>query len=288
MKTIHCFLTITFLSLFVTPIGIRAQGTRVYRQNLLISGQTEDSQGANYLLLHKLYTSTLLPDNHVQGKITAIRGGVGAYNRKWTVEVNTSSAYNGNRGSIISYNEPASLVTLTYNSENYLAVSIQNGASLYNFSFTGYAQAEVLLLVTDNNVSNILPFTSLDPIIIQGNVGIGTTSFGSHMLAVEGSIGARRIKVRQTGWADFVFHPDYHLPPLQEVENYINTNKHLSGIPTTEDVEKDGIDLGEMNKILLQKVEELTLYLIEQSKRNIEMEKRTTALTERLEKLEAK
>jgi hypothetical protein len=288
MKTIHCFFTITFLSLFVTSIGVKAQGTRVYRQNLLISGQTEDSQGTNYLLLHKLYTSTLLPDNHVEGKITAIRGGVAAYNRKWTVEVNTSSAYSGNRGSIISYNEPASLVTLTYNSENYLAVSIQNGASLYNFSFTGYAQAEVLLLVTDNNVSNVQVFTSLDPIIIQGNVGIGTTSFGSHMLAVEGSIGARRIKVLQAGWADFVFQPDYHLPPLQEVENYINTNKHLSGIPTTEEVKKDGIDLGEMNKILLEKVEELTLYLIEQNKRNIELEKRTTELTERLEKLEAK
>lgn len=288
MKSTHFFLTCVFVSLFLTSIKVNAQGTRVYRQNLLISGQTEDSQGINYLLLHKIYTNTLLPDNYVQGRITAIRGGVAAYNRKWTVEVNTSSAYNSNRGSIITYNEPAILVTLTYNGVSYIAVSLMNGASLYNFSFTGYAQAEVLTLVTDNNVTNVLPFTGLDPVVIQGSVGIGTTNFGTHMLAVEGSIGARKLKVLQNGWADFVFQQNYQLPTLQEIENYINTNKHLPGIPTTEDVEKEGVDVGEMDKLLLQKVEELTLYLIEQNKRNTELERRTMVLTERLEKLEAR
>lgn len=101
-----------------------------------------------------------------------------------------------------------------------------------------------------------------------GNLGIGTTNTGNYRLTVEGTTATRRLKVTQLAtWADFVFQPDYKLPTLQEVENYISVNKHLSGIPSTEQVEKDGIDVGEMNKLLLQKVEELTLYLIEQDKR---------------------
>lgn len=103
-------------------------------------------------------------------------------------------------------------------------------------------------------------------IMNTGNVGIGTTAPGSNKLSVEGTIGARKVKVTQSDWADFVFHSDYQLPSLQEVESYIKTNKHLSGIPTTEDVRKDGVDLGEMNRLLLQKLEEMTLYMIEMKK----------------------
>lgn len=100
-----------------------------------------------------------------------------------------------------------------------------------------------------------------------GNLGIGTTNTGLYRLTVDGTAAARRIKVtQQPNWADFVFQADYQLPSLQEVENYINTNKHLSGIPSAKEVQKEGIDLGEMNKLLLQKIEELTLYLIKQDK----------------------
>lgn len=101
----------------------------------------------------------------------------------------------------------------------------------------------------------------------NGSIGIGTTSPGSYKLAVEGTIGARRVRITQEPtWADFVFHPDYKLPSLTEVENYIKTNQHLPEIPSAAEVAKDGFDLGEMNKKLLQKVEELTLYLIDMKK----------------------
>jgi len=99
-----------------------------------------------------------------------------------------------------------------------------------------------------------------------GTVGVGTTSTGAHKLAVEGSIGARKIKVTQTGWADFVFDPGYKLASLHEVENYIKTNRHLPDVPSAMEVEKEGLDLGETDKRLLQKIEELTLYLIDQQK----------------------
>jgi hypothetical protein len=110
-----------------------------------------------------------------------------------------------------------------------------------------------------------------------GNVGIGTTAPGTYKLAVEGTIGARRLQIKQTSWADFVFAPGYALPDLDETESYIKENQHLPGIPSATEVQKEGIDVGDMNKQLLQKVEELTLYIIEQNKRITALEKSNMA-----------
>jgi len=92
------------------------------------------------------------------------------------------------------------------------------------------------------------------------------TDDGSSALRVNGDIVAKRLKVIQTEWPDYVFAPNYILSSLQDVEKYIKTNQHLPGIPSAVEVEKEGLDVGEMNKKLLQKVEELTLYMIEQQK----------------------
>ncbi len=124
----------------------------------------------------------------------------------------------------------------------------------------------------------------------DGKVGIGTTSTGSHKLAVEGTIGAREIKVETSGWSDFVFENDYELRTLEEVEEYINEHGHLPEIPSEAEVIENGINLGEMNAKLLQKIEELTLYLIQHDKQNKEQQERIEKLekmnSELLEKLE--
>ncbi|MET3020944.1 hypothetical protein [Flavobacterium hydatis] len=96
----------------------------------------------------------------------------------------------------------------------------------------------------------------------SGNVGIGTATTGTHKLAVDGSIGAREIKVEITTWPDYVFKKEYSLPTLTEVEKHIIEKGHLKDIPTQEEALKNGINLGEMNAKLLQKIEELTLYMI--------------------------
>ncbi|WP_109830901.1 hypothetical protein [Reichenbachiella versicolor] len=77
---------------------------------------------------------------------------------------------------------------------------------------------------------------------------------------------AKEIKVTLSGWSDFVFEEDYELRELNEVESYISEKGHLPDIPSAAEVEADGISLGEMDAKLLQKIEELTLYLIEQNK----------------------
>jgi len=100
----------------------------------------------------------------------------------------------------------------------------------------------------------------------NGNVGIGTNN-PQAKLAVNGDIFSKRVKVTQSGWPDFVFRQDYLLPSLQQVEKYITHNGHLPDIPAAAEVEKDGLDLGEMNKKLLQKVEEQMLYIIQLNKR---------------------
>lgn len=99
----------------------------------------------------------------------------------------------------------------------------------------------------------------------NGNMGIGTNS-PTEKLAVNGNIRAREIKVDSGPWPDYVFNENYQLKSLAEVETFIKTNKHLPGIPNQNQVEKEGVNLGEMNRKLLEKVEELTLYVIELKK----------------------
>ncbi len=86
-------------------------------------------------------------------------------------------------------------------------------------------------------------------------------------LKLEGNIAANQITVKANGnTADFVFSDSYNLKDLTEVENYIKTHKHLPDIPSAEEMEASGVNLAEMNKLLLQKVEELTLYVIDKDK----------------------
>ena len=100
----------------------------------------------------------------------------------------------------------------------------------------------------------------------NGNVGIGTASL-SEKFSVEGKIRAREIKVESALWPDYVFEEHYPIISLKNLDLYIKENKHLPGMPSAKEVETNGIELGEMNKKLLEKIEELTLHLIEKDKK---------------------
>ncbi len=97
-----------------------------------------------------------------------------------------------------------------------------------------------------------------------GNVGIGTNN-PTYKLSVLGNIRSTEVVV-ETGWADYVFDKNYQLKPLYEVEAFIQQNNHLPNIPTAAEIEKNGLHLGDTQKRMMEKIEELTLYLIQQQK----------------------
>lgn len=123
----------------------------------------------------------------------------------------------------------------------------------------------------------------------NGSLGLGTANPGTNKLAVEGTIAARKVKVTQTSpWPDFVFRPEFQLPSLDEVAAHIKEKGHLPGIPTEAEVARDGHDLGDMNAKLLQKVEELTLYLLDMKSTNERLQRENESIRQRLEQLEKK
>ncbi|HUM46931.1 MAG TPA: hypothetical protein PLD84_08385, partial [Chitinophagales bacterium] len=97
-----------------------------------------------------------------------------------------------------------------------------------------------------------------------GNVYIGTSS-GSEKLNVCGGIKATEVRV-ESGWCDYVFADNYQLRSLDEVADFIDQNNHLPNIPAASVVETEGLSLGQMSRSMMEKIEELTLYLIDQNK----------------------
>jgi hypothetical protein len=133
----------------------------------------------------------------------------------------------------------------------------------------------------------------------NGNIGIGTTSPTAKLevvgkssftdnMKVNAKIEAKEIKVTLTPTADFVFEEDYNLPKLEEVEKHIKEKKHLPEIASAKQMEKEGVNVGEFQIKLLQKIEELTLYTIEQNKKIEAQNKQILEQNQRIEKLEKK
>jgi len=107
----------------------------------------------------------------------------------------------------------------------------------------------------------------------NGNVRIGAgTGNPSKALEVNGVVRSKEVLVEATGWADFVFEDDYDLMSLAEIEQFVKQHGHLPEVPSAKEVEENGIGLGEMNALLLQKIEEMTLHMIELEKRLKELE----------------
>jgi hypothetical protein len=112
-------------------------------------------------------------------------------------------------------------------------------------------------------------------------VGIGTTAIASSpavLLQVGGKIKCQEVEVAVTPWPDHVFKTGFNLMSLDQVEAFINTNKHLPDVPSEEDVAANGVSVGQMNATLLQKVEELTLYMIDLKKENDALKARVSNL----------
>lgn len=145
-------------------------------------------------------------------------------------------------------------------------------------NFIGTTDQQSLAFKT-NDIQRIL-------ISSDGNVGIGTSAItgGAYKLYVENGIRTGKVKVDlATNWPDYVFHQQYKLPSLKEIEEFIQKNKHLPDVPSAKEVKENGLDLGDNQAILLKKIEELTLYLIEVNKKVDKLTEENEILKKKLE-----
>ncbi len=168
---------------------------------------------------------------------------------------------------------------------------IQNSLNTNDYTYVGQHNAQIRILnnlgtyssraleiaLLDNGTGVIqanernVGYNNLSLNPVEGYVGIGTLT-PKEKLSVNGKIRAKEIKVELADWPDYVFEEGYQKLSLAEIERFIKQNKHLPGVPTAKQVEQEGVELGEMNKVLLKKIEELTLLLIDQNKKNQEQD----------------
>ncbi|MDP5202038.1 hypothetical protein [Flavobacterium sp. DG2-3] len=180
------------------------------------------------------------------------------------------------------------------NVDNESAIMIAHSINITNYDTYGTSIRTITQSAGNNTYglqfftqeSYLKPQTEKLRILGNGNVGIGIAN-PNNKLDVNGTIHSKEVKVDMTGWSDFVFKKEYNLPTLQEVEKHIAEKGHLENIPSEEEVLKNGINLGEMNSKLLQKIEELTLYMIEMKKENAEMKKENEKQNEEIKKLKS-
>ncbi|SCW66077.1 hypothetical protein [Mucilaginibacter sp. NFR10] len=184
----------------------------------------------------------------------------------------------------------ADLVVLNHPGVNVDAVQRQIGLvfKLSSESTTGESdKMGGMLLESSNGYANLPSFSLVTgnirrlTIDASGNVGIGKTD-PQNKLDVNGTIHSKSVLIDLNGWSDYVFKKDYRLAPLSEVEAYIDQNQHLPEIPSEQEMTKKGLNVSEMNKLLMKKVEELTLYAIENEQKDKEKDKLLVSLQEQI------
>lgn len=172
------------------------------------------------------------------------------------------------------------ILTEQGNQGNYIRIG-HNGTAAFIEHRTGTANSNGSDRLLINGGGGRTDFGGL--VVANDRLGIGTNNFNDnssgkdYRLSVDGRIRCTEIKI-YSGWADHVFSPDYKLLSLSEVDSYIATHGHLPGLPSAAEVEQNGVDIGETQALLLEKIEELTLHLIK-------LEKENQALQVELEKL---
>ncbi|PWG78073.1 hypothetical protein [Pararcticibacter amylolyticus] len=273
-----------FLTLLV-PVLLKAQYSRD-----VISGPTPQ-----YVYVGSLSYESFDSSNFEKLKVDVFGGA-------WESDANGETTYfiANRNGLVVNQNTLGSGT-----GERFTLKAYKNGNTKLDFylvtrEYTSFAVKSCLLSgnqsalrLVDITVSSNPPQLAEVPINITtvlmtdavGNVGIGTAN-PSAKLTVAGNIESREVKVSVDAGADYVFNDHYSLPSLSEVEDYVKKNQHLPDIASAQKMEAEGVNLSEMNIKLLKKIEELTLYIIEQDKKNTEQDKLIRKLVSRDEQLQ--
>lgn len=233
--------------------------------------------------------------NYQKLQVDVLGGGWGASN------LGKTTYYVGNRGGITIYQTTMGSASADFtikayanpgtgNTDIYIVVTADYPAIAINsFMLTGNA-AQTQSIVQQTPVgTDITP--TIVPVMItdqNGNISLNTTDSKGYKLAVNGSAIATSVTVKANGsWPDYVFKPSYHLTPLSEVKTYVDLNHHLPEIPSEKEIATNGLNLGDIDRLLTKKVEELTLYLIEKDEKEKEQQTQLDAQKEQLQSAKA-
>jgi hypothetical protein len=255
-------------------------------QSLSLTGNNLSISNGNTVVLP---TYTDIPQTITQtGNVVTLSNGGGSFSlptytdtdaQSLSLVGNNLSISNGNSVVLPTYTDVPQTISQTGN-----VVTLSNGGGSFNLpTFTDssiYAADGIINQATttsnnrivDMNNSNIWFNTANST--SNGKIYLGATSVypsttGNYKLFVEGGILTEKVKValRSTSnWADYVFAKEYKLMPLKEVEQFVTINKHLPGISSASELVKNGLDVAEMQSKQMEKIEELTLYIIDQNK----------------------
>ena len=233
-------------------------------------------------------TKLFIRNSYGQGKNWALSAGANMVTEdgfalyNWTDYPTRPLLFVGNDGSATINNLSGGTLTLQKNSTHVPALIFQGAVSGSNIE------------AGDDYLTTYVGGSRRLTILSNGNVGIGTDDLvnfnlatANYKLAVAGKFIAEEVRVKlKSTWPDYVFKPSYKLLSIAEVKAYIDQNQHLPGMPSAQEVAQDGLNLGEVNKLLVQKVEELTLYLIEKDKEVREQKEALSRQEDRLSRLE--
>lgn len=252
------------------------------------SGYVQNTDGYIYLNFHDTY----YPDTLTATLYDSTGGNDGIEWTDWS-NVSTTSPYllfrahipgwlNGLQKIVIRVKSRTSVATKISEIEYLLAQPGQYESGL----FTKFGNNTIWNDVTIKDTGNVQrAFIKNTGLAYFQKLGIGTTNTNdTAKLFVEGQIRCRQVKVDEDAWPDYVFANNYKLPSLRNIRQFIKENNHLPGIPSAAEVQTKGLDIGKNQAALMQKVEELTLYLIKQDEQIKEQQKQIDELKRLLQK----